>query len=399
MATAAIRFDGAAGPKIGTINTIVQLTNSTVETTYLWQLLDKPEGSATVLSNTAIANPTFTPDCEGSYLIRLTVNLGNGAQEQVDQQELIIRDLKTLERAPAAGETTEEDAVRGWAKAANRYLKRISGLAADSGITIGFAGQVGLQRLHVLRVNGTSTLKAGLPGAEKLPVFVKALATTRLEMMHPLFVLDTGVDGGSAPGNGDLIRARKDGMIYGITGTGTEAVGDPIYVSDTGGLSWLTPGTIPRQIGMVAAQNGASYDALIEGHATLRQQSAPLFFGAATLSDTGAAAGYLGPGYFHDASPTTPVELAMATPGALWRITITVQTVADDDTEFTVILNGAPSLLTIVLPSGDTQISSVSESLLVPYAKDDRISVQWTNAAGTTAGAEGVVVSLERVAG
>ncbi|NWG12949.1 MAG: tandem-95 repeat protein [Acidobacteria bacterium] len=44
--------------------------------TYSWAMLSKPTGSAAVLSNAAVSNPTFVPDLNGDYVIQLIVNDG-----------------------------------------------------------------------------------------------------------------------------------------------------------------------------------------------------------------------------------------------------------------------------------------------------------------------------------
>ncbi|HEY9159530.1 MAG TPA: PKD domain-containing protein [Desulfomonilia bacterium] len=43
---------------------------------YSWTILSRPEGSSAVLSNPAIANPTFLPDMKGEYVFQLIVNDG-----------------------------------------------------------------------------------------------------------------------------------------------------------------------------------------------------------------------------------------------------------------------------------------------------------------------------------
>jgi hypothetical protein len=47
--------------------------NNFLPLTYAWSFISKPAGSAAVLSNSSIVNPTFTPDAKGDYLIQLIV--------------------------------------------------------------------------------------------------------------------------------------------------------------------------------------------------------------------------------------------------------------------------------------------------------------------------------------
>jgi hypothetical protein len=63
-------------------NTTVQLSGSGQDPqnqtlTHRWTFLSIPAGSTTTLSNPGIANPTFTADKPGTYIVQLTVNNGN----------------------------------------------------------------------------------------------------------------------------------------------------------------------------------------------------------------------------------------------------------------------------------------------------------------------------------
>ena len=64
------------------VNVLVQLDGSGSASpggrllTYQWTLFSSPAGSASTLNNRAVANPTFTPDKTGTYVLRLVVNDG-----------------------------------------------------------------------------------------------------------------------------------------------------------------------------------------------------------------------------------------------------------------------------------------------------------------------------------
>lgn len=243
------------------INTLVQLNNVGLggETTYLWSFVDQPDGTADALSATNIVNPTFTPKKEGSYLLKLIVN--NGLADQTEDTVVVaVLQLKSLIRIPAAGETFEDDASKGWRKSVNPILQKVDSLLADPGAMVGAAGAAGLARGDVLRASGVATLKSGLPGEEKVPSFTKALATDIENLNEPLFVLEGGVDGSTNPANGDVVKVRLFGRFPSLTGA--PAVGDPLFVSDTATIA-LTPGTFRRQIGTVIAAAGGSYDAFV----------------------------------------------------------------------------------------------------------------------------------------
>jgi len=246
------------------INTLVQLdnTNSGGELTYTWTILDQPPGTVDVLSSVSVQNPTFTPKKEGTYLIRLIVNQGM-ASEQEDRVVAAVVQLKTLERIPAAGETTEGDSSDGWATAMNAYMRRIDTLLGDPGIFVGVNASGGtLSRGNVLRATASSTIKSGLPGQEVVPGFSKALANTLAQVDEPLVVCEGTLSGGSSVANGALMKVRFLGRYAGNTG-GVAAVGDPVYVSDTGTMS-LTAGTVRRKVGS-AMTAGATYDVWFAG--------------------------------------------------------------------------------------------------------------------------------------
>lgn len=246
------------------IDTIVQLDNqnSGGEITYTWSILDQPPGAADALSSVSVQNPFFTPKKEGSYLIRLIVNQGLPT-EQEDRVIAAIQQVKTLERIPAAGETTEADSSDGWATATNSYLRRIDTLLGDPGVFVGVNASGGvLTRGDVCRATASSVIKTGLPGQEIVPGFSKALATALASVDEPLVVCDGAVSGAPSVANGGLMKVRFLGRYAGNTG-GVAAVGDPIYVSDTGTMS-LTPGTVKRKLGS-AMTAGATYDVWFAG--------------------------------------------------------------------------------------------------------------------------------------
>lgn len=235
------------------IDTLIQLGNNGVggELTYTWEILDQPDGPDDVLSNAAIPNPTFTPLKEGTYLLELIVNQGTGTEVR-DQRIAAVRQLKSRGRVMAAGESTEDDATKGWKEAGNDWLQKVDGLLADAGMGVAIAGVGGLAVNDVLLPNGKATIKTGLPGQETLPKMTKALATSATDVASVLFVCKGGVDGNVTPGNGDLIKYRVQGPVYGVVTAGTPAVGDPVYISDAG-RPVLAPGTNNRKIGRVIA--------------------------------------------------------------------------------------------------------------------------------------------------
>ena len=249
MPAAEIQINGTPGSDVAlTIATLVTLSNNNVggEVSYLWAIADQPPGAADALSATTVAAPTFTPNKEGSYRLTLVVNQGL-TTEVSDSVIAAVPQLKTLERVPAAGETTEADATDGWAVAADGFLRRLDALLADSGLRVGVADAT-LAAGDVVRVVAATVIKVGLPGEETLPRFGAADATDAQIGDYTLGVVVSKVGGGSAAAD-ELVIVRTAGLFGGLVGA--PSVGDRVFVSDAGALA-LTAGTYTRGVGVVA---------------------------------------------------------------------------------------------------------------------------------------------------
>lgn len=256
MPVANISVNGVAGPDfVVPINTIVSLTNVNVggEVTYNWTILDQPEGTADVLSNSAIQSPTFTPKKEGTYLLQLVVNLGLGTQS-IDYVTIALIELKTGLVIPAAGETITADSIKGWAKRLNRNLVALTNMIADSGVLVAQATGTGLVGKLVL-LTGISTIKAGLPGQEDVPNAQVADGTHTWARVG----MCIGTPDGSAQANGGLILVRVRGLHpASLNPAGSPAVGDPIYIANTG-LPATAPGTDTRVVGRAVSASGGTF--------------------------------------------------------------------------------------------------------------------------------------------
>lgn len=240
------------------INTIVQLNNQNTggETTFNWTIVDQPPGTADVLSNATIQNPTFTPKKEGTYLLKLVVNLGTISEVQ-DIVTAAVRNLKSGKRKPASGEQTESDAAEGWGTAQNDWNDRVDALqGGEYGIVVGQAAAA-LNRGDVVRVVGVATIKSGLPGAEDVATFNKALATSAPNVDELLGVVEGTIAGGSSVSNGQLVRVRHFGL-YSTLVAGSPTAGDPVFVSDTATLA-LAAGTSSRKVGVALAPSGGNF--------------------------------------------------------------------------------------------------------------------------------------------
>lgn len=246
------------------INTAVLLGNNddTGVVSWLWTLVAQPAGAVDSLSSTTIAAPQIVPRKEGTYLLHLRVTDISGNTED-DQVALGIRLLKTRERIPAQGETTEVSTSEGWHPALAPQLYGLDRVRADPGLLVGTIGDNGMTPGMVCYVWTTNTIKPGLPGEEVVPSFKPAQATAYAVTTGLLAVLVGAVDGGGTT-LGKLAYFRWQGLH--ANHAGAPAAGDPVFVSDAALLS-TTAGTYPRQVGTVGRSGGGTYDVVLHGGA------------------------------------------------------------------------------------------------------------------------------------
>jgi len=243
------------------IGTIVQLNNqnSGGESTYLWEIVSQPAGTADVLSSTSLQNPTFTPNKEGTYLIRLTVNQSLPTERQ-DQVIAAVRQLKTRLRIPAVGET-DENGTDGWAEpaSADAALQLVDTMRADPGIEVCVIDDVAVIVGTVVRYGSTVTIKSGLPGQEDLLGVYQATALSPITEPLGYVVGTVTMD---APGVGSLVYVRRFGLqdVGVVVGA---VVGQPAYLDDTAHVS-DTAGTNSRKVGVFVAA-GASAVVYFDG--------------------------------------------------------------------------------------------------------------------------------------
>jgi hypothetical protein len=265
MPAADIEVNGVAGSDDDVpINVLIQLSNADVggEVTYLWEVVDQPEGTADVLSSTAIENPTFTPKKEGSYQLKLTVN-DTLASEVSDTAVVAVRHLKTNERIPAATESTEVNPAKGWKPAVNRLLAIVDDVSRDANLVVAKLPGVSVPTIgDIVRYSGTGLIKTGLPGEERLLLIDLALATSATQVAGPLAVVVATPTGGAPTANG-LAILRIWGLVE-ISEAGVPVVGDPIFVSDTAQPA-LAAGTNSRKIGRVVESAAGVWRWMIDG--------------------------------------------------------------------------------------------------------------------------------------
>jgi hypothetical protein len=261
---ARVKINGTDGSNLNLpIGVLVSLSNDNIggETSYLWAILDQPAGPADNLSSTSSATPTFTPNKEGTYLIRLVVNGPPLSPSFENQVTAGILQIKTGTRVPAAGETVESSASEGWhGTALEQSLQLLDTMRADPMLVVGVAGSSVPTRGAVVYASGETTLKSGLPGQENVPTFDTALATSTSNMAQPLFVVEAAVLGGAISG-GTIIYARRVGKFTGVTDAG--AVGADMFVSNAGAMS-STPGANRRKIGSIIEAAAGVVDVMFD---------------------------------------------------------------------------------------------------------------------------------------
>lgn len=115
--------------KAGTVCTLSLHDDSGVDS-YFWEILDKPTGSTTTLSDDEAAAPTFTPTAakSGTYLFQCTVN---GGQAYARIWLSILTQNRSL-RKPAVGETTQGGSA-GWQTAISDLMDAVDGISGGAG--------------------------------------------------------------------------------------------------------------------------------------------------------------------------------------------------------------------------------------------------------------------------
>lgn len=394
MPAANIEIGGVPGSNIDwTINTLVQLSNADTggELTYLWAISDQPEGTTDSLSSTTIENPTFTPRKEGTYRISLTVNFGL-ATEVTSSVVLAVRQIKTDNRIPAAGETTEADLARGWAQDVGAMLLGFDNLVAR-GPTIVCQAAASQSVGTVCYISTYATLKSGLPGEEVVPVAAAALANDVAKIKDGLMLCLGHVDGSTTVGLGAMGRY----LLFGVYqhGTALGGAGSDVFVSDTGTLS-ATRGTNRRVVGTVLATGGGQ-PILSLSKLMRRSQVVPFVFATASLL-TGAGT------YLFNSSGTsysvvgTNYETPMVEAGRVIGFQVAIEGNTHSSTvTFAVYKNGVITTLVATATAGVTAagIMTYTGGLSpIDFAAGDTLAFGWDNTAPMTVAAARVVATV-----
>jgi hypothetical protein len=245
MAAASILINGLAQPKLDCdVGDVLTLSNDndTGVTTWLWQLLDRPPGSAATLATPTAATTTVTVDLEGSYLFSLTINTNEDTATGIASILFAMSGL----RAPAAGETTEVDGSDGWAPANNQAIAMLD-KSARSGSLLTCISAASISAGQPVRVVGISTLSTG----QIVPQINVANATSLANLPAVGVALSTVV------GSGQQLNIRISGALTELTvNTSAMSPGSPVYVSDAGALA-MTAGTVSHIVGHTLNQNAS----------------------------------------------------------------------------------------------------------------------------------------------
>jgi hypothetical protein len=400
MPTAQIMVNGFVGSNDDVpINVLVQLNNNNQggELTFSWTIIDQPPGPADALSSTIAVNPTFTPKKEGTYLIRVVVNSGLSTQ-QIDEQIVGVRQLKTRERVPAFTETNQDGG--GWQGAADSWLRRLDRLAADPGLVVGVNASGGpLSRGTLVQLNHDTVIKAGLPGQEVLADFIVAdpsggLTAAYRAFDEPLLIVEGAVDGTVGPvANGDLVRARLFGLFTGLTVAGAPGLGVPLYPGAGGSAGELVPvtdvnlGLLQRQLGYVVHSPGGNLvDIWFQGVGRMPPPQM-LVFGSGTTSNVGGTTQFLNPMFSPNAAETTEPQIPIFAPGIITAMLVRARVApVGADLTLTARKNGIDTTDVATLLAGFN--GAVSSSLFTfPVVFNDLISIKCVTGGGIVSGA------------
>lgn len=230
------------------INTLVQFSNNDVgdESTYAWSIISQPPGAADAFSSLIIENPTLTPLKEDTYLVQLIVDQGL-AGESVDRKLFRVRRLKTDAALIAVSETTQ-GTQNAWAYPQNETLGKILNRIYDGIIIVAQASEP-LTVGATVELSATTIIKSGLPGAERVPNASNINATDPNVVSKIVGIAVGQPNGSTSVTTNDMVLVRMEGL-FDVAHTGTPAVGDFVFMNDSGVLS-LTPGTNRRQLGVV----------------------------------------------------------------------------------------------------------------------------------------------------
>ena len=388
MPSAAIQIGGVTGSNLDwTINSLVQLSNADTggEITYLWAITDQPPGTPNSLSSTVIENPTFTPTREGTYAIQLTVNFGL-ATEVVNRVVLSVLQIKSDNRIPAAGETTEADLVRGWATSVGNMLIGVDNLVA-AGPTIVCQAAASQARGTVCHISSYATLKSGLPGQEVIPVAAAALATTYAQIKGTLLLCLGHVDGSTSVGIGQQGRYQMAGVFQHNAALGGAA--SDVFVSNTGTLSAIR-GTNRRLVGTVLATGGGSPILKLDG-LLRRSQVVPFVFAASSSSNTASVSIMFSVNSQSSETPGTNYNIPVPEAGRVIGFQVSIEGNAHDATlTFKLYKNDVATALIALATAGVTAAGIMTDTgglTPIDFAAHDTLVMGWDTPAGITVAA------------
>ena len=264
MPQADIEINGtAASDEDLPLSTLVQLSNNDVgdESTYLWEVVSQPPGTADVLSSAVIENPTITPLKEHTYMLQLTVDLGLPT-EAIDRKLFRVRHLATAAALVGTEETTE--GVDGaWSIDQNENLQALIDRIYGGTVVVCQANGA-VNAGATVTPTGVAVLKAGLVGEENVPDVSPIDGTDAAIATKVVGVVMGDPKGTAAVADGEVCLVRFAGLLDVVTFTGAPTAGDPVYVSDAGAPA-LAVGSNSRTIGVVIDATGGAWKPFLFG--------------------------------------------------------------------------------------------------------------------------------------
>lgn len=282
MVAANIRVNGVAGSDddvpIGATVTLDNV-NDGDESSWTWQILSQPSGTADALSATSGATVTFAPRREGSYRIKLVVDQGLVTRRE-HQVIVAVRHVKSFLRHPAIGEETQVQntgfsAVPGWQKATEDTWKRIDDMI-QSTCVLACLPTADVSAGSVVRILSRTTIKTGLPGEEYVLAVTPCNAISAYDHEW-LGVVEGPVNTTlAAPWNAVPVYVR----FLGYSDQEFATVGGSphdfkVFLSNTGVVS-RTPGAYRRRLGHSVAISGGTFRVFVDGSPCALPQLLPV---------------------------------------------------------------------------------------------------------------------------
>ena len=394
MPTAAIAVNGTPGSNTDVVlgDTVVLTNGSTGgEVSFLWEVLNQPDGSPDFLSSPTSSSSNLTLDKEGTYFVSLTVNK-DLSDEVSDKVVIAVRQQETRSRIPAIGETLEASLTLGWGADVNDTVKQLDNLSVH-GVMVSGIAQSSITAGQVARIVGALERGSGTKSPAWLPAFEVVSPTTlvSLDPKVPLYYCLGRPDGVTTVGSNEIGWFRRSGTITLEGETLGAAPLDPIYLDDVGALSATVNTDAGRRVGTVLQ---VSDPLVIEFDGDQYPAPYAVEFGVSTSPAASATAKM--PKGSGAASGTYYYKHAVDRAVNLTHLAVRIDHATHDDAlTFTVLKNGSPTAVTITVAAATaTGVSNPLSTGYVVLAAGDSLAVTVTSGGSISVAADAISATL-----